>query len=264
MGARVEQLCTEGNGEAFHDAWLSADAAGAASARRGFRTVSALHDLKRVSDRRLESIPDGQYVEVTFAPTDVSGLLHQVMKKTFDRVLVEASAVFSGITAPAATLTVYDRYLKSPQNVGNLRAIVREMAARNWVAESTTTVVVHSVSALPPKNGYMPSGLLHHDWTGPQVQTRTLKAALGEFGAVEVHLVDESHEMQHHRELRLSWPNGRTVSVRLDQGCSFLRAAPAVPAGSDETAMRARVMAANWQTTAHASADTVFYVGRRG
>lgn len=269
LGARVDRLCSEGHGGSFHEAWLAGPPAAEAGAqaptvRRGCRTVATLYEVKRVSNRRLESIPEGQYVEVTFAPKDVSGLLQQVMKKTFDRLLVEATTVFAGITAPAATLTVYDRYLKSPQNVGNLRAIVRELAARNWVAGGTTKIVVHSVSALPPKNGYYNSGALHNDWTDPQVQARTLTAALEEFGAVDVRLVDAPQKMQHHRELRLSWQNGRTASVRLDQGCSFLRSAQHVPTGYDEATMLRVVRTANWQATAQASADTVFYLGRRG
>jgi hypothetical protein len=76
--------------------------------------------------------------------------------------------------------------------------------------------------------------------------------------------VDESDEMKHHREFRLSWPNGVVITVRLDQACGFLRAALSVPVGADEKEACARVRAANWRTTAHAATDTVFYVGRRG
>jgi len=85
-----------------------------------------------------------------------------------------------------------------------------------------TAVALRTTTSNQDKNKGQGSAIFS-DWLDTREQTAVLTALFSGLGHAKVAAVPK-RGAPHFRELRLRWPDGKAVVVRLDHGLSFLRA----------------------------------------
>ncbi|EAU47586.1 DEAD/DEAH box helicase [Salipiger bermudensis] len=109
---------------------------------------------------------------------------------------------------PLASVTYSDRYLRAPLPVRLLYEVLRTMPDRN---EATTIMVRTSAQ---DRESRFPSRDIEDNWTEDRLRLQTMKALLP---GVDVRILPRKL-CPHPRSFELTWRDGRTARIHLDQG----------------------------------------------
>jgi hypothetical protein len=117
-----------------------------------------------------------------------------------------------------------DRYVRSPLVSRLLYEVVRELASRNPAGRLPELSLVTT----PPEFSQRSPRFIDEDWSDAAQQSAVLPRLFGSIAKPSIQILDR-RDTQHHRVLTVTWDDGATLEVRLDQGFGCARASPRVP-----------------------------------
>ena len=116
-----------------------------------------------------------------------------------------------------------DRYLRSPLQFKVLFEMLKQILASKGNKKSEAVIRVRT--EVLPSRGYIrePQGLLD-DWSSSPDRKLVFQYALETIsGSVSIEEFGDRVDLKHQRELRITWKDGFTWTMRLDEGVGWLK-----------------------------------------
>lgn len=126
--------------------------------------------------------------------------------------------------APLSVLEYRDRYVKSPLTARLVYELARSLRDDFGVVSGATKLKLQIAG---PQPSYRPAPTsIKHDWRDDRDHKEVLESIVRKVVADATVVVwPDARQMAHDRELRLTWPDGKVISISLDQGIGFLEPA---------------------------------------
>lgn len=144
----------------------------------------------------------------------------------FWKLILERSSALREFTISGpklANVDYQDQYLKSPLTARLLAEVVKHAPGAEAALAASFVRVTTKKLDTPGTRSYR----LMHDWASDSVRQKVLSALFKQtVERVLVEARDAYGKLQHARELKLTWENGRSLTLRLDQGFGFWRTSP--------------------------------------
>lgn len=198
-----------------------------------------LPDLPEAASATLWVPPAAGWREVS-VHDELNGPVADLGRRLVDLVLADRPG--GGELGAATSVEVSDRYLRRPGPLANLFSVVSELHQRGWIAEQTRL----SVTSSRAMETRAPT-LLEHEWNDATLHEAVIRSLFAPFGVFSPTLAPWPTAVPHHRELCVTWPNGRRLRVRLDQGFGIVgpERGP-FPFAADPDAQAEALRRANW------------------
>lgn len=245
-------LCGE-DGLAFNEEWLKGEG-------RWFVRPAGVAQTRPVRPEELERAPVGFVREVVIPPSELACPVRELGTRLLDLVGRGDPTTISSFVGPARRVTISDRYLKSPANIGNVYSLLEALERKGWLA-ATTALTIATVAVRPPTHAFGRNSL-ETEWDDPATQAAVLRELLGRFPGASVDIKARSGDLAHQRSVALAWDDGRTLTILPDQGLTLVRPVGAVPFPFRLTPLEqaTEIMRLRWGCHAASSMATVVYV----
>jgi hypothetical protein len=174
----------------------------------------------------LRGLPPGSVAALGIAD-DLDGAIGLFGDRFWELVLAavpELAARFDAGTS-IAQVTYQDRYVCSPLTLRTLLEVVRSLRKRGVLKPDTSMVRLETI---PINTPYRQARLVSHDWDAGVDRDEIFANAAAAAGFRGEVAVVQRHLSAHARELTLTWHDGATWRLRLDEGFGFLQSNPAV------------------------------------
>ncbi len=140
------------------------------------------------------------------------------------------AALFDDDSDETVALSYHDRYLFTPLSVALLAEIVNGLRSvvgiKRWEAMGIEVV---TTPCRPPNSDFRDrnrdGNKVWSDWLDTTVRNRVIGATFGYLGIDASVEVADNSTTSHGRLLEIGWKSGKTLTLRLDQGVSYWRAA---------------------------------------
>lgn len=155
--------------------------------------------------------------------TELNGSSRQFGQRAWQRVCDDVPELHKRLVGnqPLAELHYSDRYLRSPFTVLLLRELVGALA--DYPGGLVTGTRFAITTSQLQRNDTQEPRWLYHDWRDATDRRQVFEKGFGVLGQF-VFYEKRQEQLPHARELRLTWTDGGTWTLRLDQGVGYWRA----------------------------------------